>query len=372
MTTAQLTTVFAQTSELDTDRAVADLRRQLGEQPGSLLVFYASPKADFPDLASKLHTAMGTPSIGCTTAGEVSNHGHAEDSIVVVLITSPAFVAQTTLITDASEFNVIRAREEIEPMLEGETPPSFGIVLIDGLSGAEEQVCASLGNALRETPFVGGSAGDDLNFETTWVAVNGRAAQNAAAFALVRTGHPFKVFQAHHFEATDERLVITGAIPSERRVTEINGEPAAEGYARAVGVHVDELYPMIFAAHPIMISIGGAYYVRSIQRVNEDGSLTFYCAIDEGLVLRVAKGHSMPANLSRQLEELGDEIDDPGLILGFDCILRRLEMLNRDQRDEIRSVLARYPVVGFNTYGEQLNGLHMNQTLTGVAIGRAA
>jgi hypothetical protein len=26
--------------------------------------------------------------------------------------------------------------------------------------------------------------------------------------------------------------------------------------------------------------------------------------------------------------------------------------------------------VGFSTYGEQFNGIHVNQTLTGVAIGR--
>jgi len=27
-------------------------------------------------------------------------------------------------------------------------------------------------------------------------------------------------------------------------------------------------------------------------------------------------------------------------------------------------------VIGFNTYGEQFNGMHINQTFTGVAIGR--
>jgi len=26
-------------------------------------------------------------------------------------------------------------------------------------------------------------------------------------------------------------------------------------------------------------------------------------------------------------------------------------------------------VIGFNTYGEQFNGMHLNQTFTGVAIG---
>ena len=35
----------------------------------------------------------------------------------------------------------------------------------------------------------------------------------------------------------------------------------------------------------------------------------------------------------------------------------------------ISSLLAANNVVGFNTYGEQHNAMHVNQTLTGVAIG---
>ena len=31
-------------------------------------------------------------------------------------------------------------------------------------------------------------------------------------------------------------------------------------------------------------------------------------------------------------------------------------------------MLARHHVLGFNTYGEQFNMLHVNQTFTGVAI----
>jgi hypothetical protein len=37
-----------------------------------------------------------------------------------------------------------------------------------------------------------------------------------------------------------------------------------------------------FAAHPLMVRAGGDYHVRSVQSANPDGSLTFYCAIDEG------------------------------------------------------------------------------------------
>ena len=35
-------------------------------------------------------------------------------------------------------------------------------------------------------------------------------------------------------------------------------------------------------------------------------------------------------------------------------------------------VFGTYNVVGFNTYGEQFCGVHVNQTLTGIAIGQGA
>ncbi|HBM24342.1 MAG TPA: GfdT protein, partial [Alcanivorax sp.] len=38
--------------------------------------------------------------------------------------------------------------------------------------------------------------------------------------------------------------------------------------------------------------------------------------------------------------------------------------------DQASALLRRHSVVGFNTYGEQFNGMHINQTMTGVAIGR--
>ena len=34
--------------------------------------------------------------------------------------------------------------------------------------------------------------------------------------------------------------------------------------------------------HPVTVTLGGSVFVRSIQKVNPDGSLTFFCAIDEG------------------------------------------------------------------------------------------
>ena len=57
------------------------------------------------------------------------------------------------------------------------------------------------------------------------------------------------------------------------------------------------------------------------------------------------------------------------LVLTCDCILRKLEIVESGLADRVGDILRRNNAVGFNTYGEQFCGVHVNQTLTGIALG---
>jgi hypothetical protein len=164
-------------------------------------------------------------------------------------------------------------------------------------------------------------------------------------------------------------MVVTEADPSCRVVTEINGEPAGQEYARMVGLDVDKLTPFIFATYPVVVRVGGTYYVRSMQKVNEDESLTFFCAIDRGIVLTVALGVDPVENLEEAFCGVRSRIGTPQLTIGCDCILRRLELDQRGIKEQVGRIFADNNVVGFSTYGEQFNAIHVNQTFTAVAIG---
>jgi hypothetical protein len=56
-------------------------------------------------------------------------------------------------------------------------------------------------------------------------------------------------------------------------------------------------------------------------------------------------------------------------VLGFDCILRYIEMEQGQMLSPVSELLRRNKVVGFNTYGEQFGTMHMSQTFTGIAFG---
>jgi hypothetical protein len=351
------------------------------KQPGMhFVLFYCSPDYDLEALGAELRRLFEEVEVvGCTTAGEIGPLGYLTGSIAGVSIASPRFTVVTRRVDQLAQFTPSRGIELAAELqtdlrhrdLSPDPERCFALLLVDGLSLREELVVSAVYRGLGDIQLFGGSAGDNTRFQHTHIYHDGRFGRDRAVVALVHTRHPFCVFKTQHFVSGDDQMVVTCADPANRIVTEINGEPAGREFARLVGLQVKELSPFIFAAHPVVVKLGGLEYVRSIQKVNPDESLTFFCAIDEGIVLTVAKGVDLVENLERTFAELEKRIGPPELVLGCDCILRHLEMKEKHLLDDVSRILRDKQVVGFATYGEQYNAMHVNQTFTGVSIGAA-
>jgi hypothetical protein len=357
-----------------------ELRAAIEPEGLAALLVYFSSRYDPDELAYHLDLHFpGVPIYGCSTAGELAPEGISEAGAVAIGLPADDFTVIGRVTTDIETFAIESAADLVRDMQRelarsGPERPdgaSFAMLLIDGLCRREELVVSALYNALDDVPLVGGSAGDDLMFQKTWLIHNGRAVSGAFILLLVNTSRPFRLFKVDHFEPTGVRMVVTGAVAEERRITELNAEPAAQEYARVIGADNGSLDTFSFAAHPVVVRVGGEYYARSIGRVNEDGSLSFFCAIDEGLVLTAARPLNMLDCMETALAEIDRELDGPELTLGFDCVYRRLDAEQRQTMRQLSEIYRRHKVVGFNTYGEQYRAMHLNQTFTGVAIGRA-
>ena len=358
--------------------AVQELEAGLRLTKTGLGFFFCSRTFDLDVLARELRERFkDVPLIGCTTAGEITPEGYLDETITGAALPANDFHVATVLIRDLDRFSVsdaprlcARLAGQLGRDLGAITPQNtFGFLLIDGLSMREEIVVSSIYNSLGQIPIFGGSAGDGLKFERTRIYAEGAFHGNAAVFALIHATRPFTVFKSQHFVATARKMVVTGADVARRVVTEINGAPAAEEYAGLVGVPVTELSPVIFATHPVVVRIGGADYVRSIQSVRPDGSMTFYCAIDEGLVLSLADSIDLVDSLGALFRQVHDAVGAPELVIGCDCILRKLEMERCGLTPRVNRLFTENNVIGFGTYGEQYHAMHINQTFSGVAIG---
>jgi hypothetical protein len=372
--------VVAQAKAASPRDAAEEIASQLASAELAMIVVFVSPFYDPASFIKEISDRIvDTPVFGCTTAGELATHGWDEDSVVALGFDAEDFTISACALPDLSSFRIDRGRALCGDLYREFTRrtehcdishDSFGLLFIDGMCQREEAVMSAIYGSLEDIPVVGGSAGDGLRFERSWVFYDGKALTDTAVLILIKTRLPFRLFKCEHFEPTSNKMVVTEADVERRVVKEINAESAALEYSRAVGLGDTKLDAFSFAAHPVLVRVGGAYYARSIQRMDPDGSLRFFCAIDEGMVLTVARALDPVESTSNLLDEIKRDMGGVSIFLGFECILRRLDVEQHQLSREMSDLYRRNGVVGFHTYGEQYRSMHVNQTLTGVAIGR--
>ncbi len=127
---------------------------------------------------------------------------------------------------------------------------------------------------------------------------------------------------------------------------------------------------MIFAAYPVVVRIGNADFVRSIQKMNPDGSLTFYCAIDEGIVFKVAKGAPGSAEGETQTQRFVfrvTEVIDPPLDANSPQAKQLSTSLQSSYSDDM---IGQYIARLESDYGVSINQQALNQVIGGGTANR--
>jgi len=346
--------------------------------PDILFVFHSSrqnPNTVASVLAECFPNAV---MVGATTAGEWISGKHLHGSLIIIAISSSDIRWAVTVTEHLDQFSTESCTNICESLLGqlniqmSDLNPEhhFCLSFIDGLSKCEENTISMLSAELRSIPLLGGSAGDDLKFEHTFVLADGKAWQNAAVFVLAESKLPFKTIKHQHFTPGDIDTIITKAGVSERIVYHLDGMPAAERYAQLLGLAVGDLNAEIFSKHPLIYEHQQECYVRSINQVGENNSLIFYCAIEEGMILNLCSHQDMVQQFGDALQELTSLSNNISLVFIFNCVLRQLEAESLDGIQGMAKKIAAKSQhsIGFDTYGEQWQGLHINQTMVALAL----
>jgi hypothetical protein len=357
----------------DAADAVAELRDHLGDT-ADLFAVFVSPGYDLDAAGPAIADWCDGRVIGCTSSGNIGPDGYDGSGILAIAMSGGGLRARTMSlgpVDDVTQAVERGAAELVELHAAWEGADGFAILLVDGLCMREDRLVAALMAALGDVPIIGGSAGDALTFTYTAVYSEGRFVPNTATLTLVTLDAPFELFRLQHHEPTPLVLVATAASPDRRVVHSFNGRPACQVYAEVVGVGVDDLSPAIFSAHPLVLQAAGGNWVRSISVANPDGSLGLLAAVEVGDVLRVGSSTGIIEKLQERFSTLSDALGGVTGVLTFDCVLRRLEFEAHALDTQVGEILVRNKACGFSTYGEQFNGMHMNQTLVAVAFGEA-
>jgi hypothetical protein len=359
---------IASSSKDTVKEAVEELKGQLGGVNAKLVIFFASTKYDPAAISAQMQASFaGVEVIGCSTAGEIVSGQMLKNAVVAMALDGAAVQDVKVEVVEhlQEQVNVDPAFSAFEkhfgePVNAMDHGKYVGIVLVDGLSGAEERLIDKVGD-LTNVTFIGGSAGDDLKFQATHVYANGRSYSNAALLALLKPGTPFTFIKTQSFCDLGKKLVVTRANEAQREVLEFNGKPAAAAYAEALGTSVSDA-PERFMHNPVGLVIEGEPYVRSPQQIKGE-KMAFYCGVTEGMELSVLESTNIIDDTAQALAKAKAELGAISGIINFNCILRTLELDSKQLSGEYAALFAQVPTIGFSTYGEQYIG-HINQTAT--------
>ncbi|MFD1881649.1 FIST signal transduction protein [Paracoccus pacificus] len=360
---------------LDTEdeaAAIAGLASAAASIQPTLVLLFVSPAPRLQAIADGLFPSLPKDCrlIACSSMGEFHHSGYMHGRLVAVMFPQSSFRVSVVQLSDVSRLPVTewmdRLRRAATDFARTPGRDSFGILLTESDAGQEEVVSATLDASLPWLNVVGGTVGDMGDSSAACLTLDTRLMRDSVLLCMIETDFAVREVVFSHFTPTAQRMVVTATSDSHRTIMRLNDEPAAEEYARLIGVPRAALSPVLFARHPLLLHIADQYHVRAIAGAGADGGLELMSAVEPGSLLTL--GEASDDIFDDMDAALSDLPQLPELVLGFDCILRRLAVEKSRHAPELAELFNRYRIVGFNTLGEQHGGMHVNQTFVGLAF----
>jgi signal transduction histidine kinase/CheY-like chemotaxis protein len=347
-------------------------------QPNIKTVFYFfSPEFEKYEIQKALVKAFpNAKCVGSSMIGGWSSAGAVQTGITAMSLSSDEVHEVYVSFQEGVKEDPIRAAKaaiaELKQLTKGENinPDEYlGLIFFDGLCLGELIIKEFSIEQNLNMAFVGGAAADELTFTKTIVGFGDKLSGDGLVVVILKMRIPFYFDHYVHYIPTETSFTITRVETMKRIAWEINGEPAALFYANKIGIDdINKLDANIFAKHPLGLNFGQSVYVRSPNAVIDGKGLQFYCYINAGTKVYMLKQGDIINHAEKSLSAAAQFL--PGIqgCLLFNCVLRYLELKELDKIDSFNNVFSKYPMIGFNTYGEELF-THHNQTLTAVFFG---
>lgn len=383
-----LTATLAHSIELDSNHALKELieicERQLGSAVPDAGILYAGIDADHQTLIDGIMDKWpDLQLIGCTTDGEFStDHGYAEDSVVLLLLSSESCSIASGFIDNTAAnlgAECLRAYHEAVGRLGRE--PKLCILFSDVLHVNGEDVIDRLTQASgSRMPIIGGMSADSWRFGATKQFWKGTASSEISPFLLLSGSFDFSYGMDSGWEPYGDMGTITR---SEGNVIhEINHKPALDFYRDILGEGAKPTLELPIAIHD---ENGVFRFMRtSFENYDEaSGAVTYLgnAPVNNMVRITMVSRESILTGAASAIEKAlrTFPIDKkPTLALCFSCSARRV-LLGTRTKEEYATVKSQIgqgiPLMGFYTYGEicphsqgSFNEFH-NETFVAVLLG---
>jgi len=342
-----------------------------------IVIYFFSPDFEKHNIQKALTEAFpGAVCFGASMHGGWSSEGAIENGVAVMTLSNEEVEDVFLSFQDGVKEDPILAAHaaitELKRKTQGQNinPDEYlGLVFFDGLCLGEVIMKEFSMEKDLNLAFIGGAAADEMTFTKTLVGAGDRISKDGLVAVIMKMRVPFYFNHYVHYLPTEKSFTITRVEIMQRIAWEINGEPAAEFYAKQVGVsNVSDLTKEIFAKNPLGLLLGDSVYIRSPNLIVDGKGIQFYCYIEAGTKVFLLKQGDIIANAQKSITGASQFLSGIQGCLLFNCVQRHLELIEKNKIDEFNDVFSKYPMIGFNTYGEELF-THHNQTLTAVFFG---
>lgn len=351
------------------DAAALAVERAGGGSPDFVIAFASVAFSQQEVVRGIREVGAGALFIGCSGAGEITNAGPTQKSVVVMAVRSDIIKFYTGLGKDikngAREAGQAVAREVREKAVQDLR--AF-IMLPDVLTGNGAEIVRGVLDVLGpHFPVIGGAAGDDFLFEKTYEYRDDEVVSGAVAGVGLAGSFSMGIGVRHGWVPIGMPMKVTKAEGAV--LHELDGKPAIGIYEDYFGQKAEELRKEALARIAITYPLGlkipeyeEEYLIRDPITVDEKGSITCAAEIPEGSEIRLMIGSKERAIEAAQdaarhlMHEFEINKARPKFILMFNCIARE-KLFAQKAQDEITAVMdiigRETPLIGFYTYGEQ-------------------
>ena len=240
----------------------------------------------------------------------------------------------------------------------------------------EEYYLKGIQDVIGEVPMFGGSAADDAVAGEWKLLCEDKSFGDGCAIALLYTTKEIKNVFTGAMEETDNVGIIT-KVENDRKIVEIDHEPALKKYAEWTGLNADDLMGqnLLVASIPMALGVktiqGDLMAVRHPMIGNEDYSFNVGAKMAEKTAIVQLKTDvdGLIGGAVSTIKELKEDFK-PGAMLLVHCGGRKLHIGDRVDEDfvAIKNAAGDTPFIVAFTFGEYGQSNHSGATICGLSL----
>ena len=321
------------------------------------------------------------PIVGCTSSGAIivpdgiitSEHGFA-GMLVLDDCDLCVGVASHEAGLDAREIGREVALEALEKAGKDYAPSYYYMV---ASPKEEEYYVKGIQDVIGDVPFFGGSAADNAIVGDWSIFDNTKIFSDGVAVAFFYTDKLVETVYTGSYEETENVGVIT-KVDGDRKLVEIDHEPALKKYASWIGIDADELKGgnllTTSITKPLGVKdvLGDLVVIRHPMSGNDDYSMNLGNKVVENtaVIQMNTTVDGLIESTKNAVKELKEEIESPGAYFLVHCGGRKVGIGDRIEEvyNKIKEETLEVPFIAIFTFGEYGYKNHTRNTCGGLML----